>query len=110
MPLSLGPAELGNIPGSDSSHPNEVIYHLGGKPGDRVLSLSGYDLDQGEIRVYVNWGLVTTLAAGPSGGWGSPVSIPITDAVLRDDAPNTIEIVAPTGATWGVRDVTLGKP
>ncbi|MEP7059392.1 MAG: hypothetical protein ABI828_01555 [Actinomycetota bacterium] len=110
MPLHLGAVAVGNIPGSDTSHPNEVVYHVGGKPGDRVLSLSGYDLGTGEITVYVNWVLVTTLAAGPAGAWDSPVSIPIADAALNDAAPNTIEIVAPTGATWGVRDVSLDKP
>ncbi len=110
MPLALGPAELGNIPGSDTTHPNEVVYHVGGKPGDRVLSLTGYDLGTGEVGVYVNWTLVTTLAAGPAGAWGSSVTVPIPDALLSDTQPNTVDIVALTGATWGIRNVSLSKP
>ena len=110
LPVPLGPAELGNIPGSDTSHPNEVVYHLGGRAGDRVLSLTGYDLGAGEVRVYVNWTLVTTLEAGPAAAWGSSVSIPIPDALLNDTQPNTIEVVATTGATWGVRDAVSTKP
>jgi len=110
LPLPLGSTELGNIPGSDTSHPNEVVYHLGGKAGDRVLSLTGYDIATGEVSVYVNWRLVTTLPAGSAAAWGSPVSIPIPDALLNDAVPNTIEVVATTGMTWGVRDVTLTRP
>lgn len=110
MPVAMGPAELGNIPGSDTTHPNEVVYHVGGKPGDRVLSLTGYDLGTGEVGVYVNWTLVTTLAAGPAGVWGSSVTVPIPDALLSDTQPNTVGIVALTGATWGIRNVSLSKP
>ncbi|MEA2581898.1 MAG: hypothetical protein QOE83_2790 [Actinomycetota bacterium] len=110
LPVPLGPGELGNIPGSDTSHPNEVVYHVGGKPGDRILTLSGYDAGTGEVRIYANWALVTTLQAGPADVWGSPTSILISDALLNDVTPNTIEVVATTGATWGVRDVGMTKP
>ena len=110
MPLALGSAALGNIPGSDTSHPNEIVYHLGGKTGDRVLSLTGYDISAGEVSVYVNWTPVTTLPAGVASAWGPPVSIPIPDALLNDTAANTVAVVAATGATWGVRDAQLTKP
>lgn len=110
LPLPLGSTELGNIPGSDTSHPNEVVYHLGAKAGDRVLSLTGYEIVTGEVSVYVNWTLVTTLPADATAAWGSPVSIPIPDALLNDTVPNTVEVVARTGATWGVRDAALTKP
>ncbi len=110
LPLPLGAAELGNIPGSDTSHPNEVSYHLGGKAGDRVLTLTGYDIAAGEVSVYVNWTLVRTLPADAAAAWGSPISIPIPDALLNDSVPNAVEVVAVTGATWGIRDVLLTKP
>ena len=110
LPLPLGSTEVGNIPGSDTSHPNEVVYHVGGKAGDRVLSLAGYDIAAGEVSIYLNWTLVTTLPAGSTAAWGSPISIPIPDVLLNDAMPNTVEVVATTGATWGVRDVALSKP
>ena len=111
LPLSLPWGEaVGNVPGITEGHPKEVWFEVPGQPGIRTLSFEAHDLDPGEVEVWVNWTLVGEIAAsGP--GWGSPQSVPVPDAILRDARPNVIGFVAegdhPDWSEWGVRDVGL---
>lgn len=111
MPLPPGATELGNIPGSDTSHPTGVVYSVGGFAGDRTLGYDAFDARAGEITIYVNWVARATVDAGPDGDWTGPRQLLIPDALLVDGQVNTIAFVPndPTG-TWGVRTVSVTKP
>lgn len=103
---------FGNIPGGDRSHPKEVSYRAGGMPGDRVLSFSAFDVQAGEVKIYVNWKLVGEVSPTVPDDWSPvPEAIPIGGALLKDNARNHVQFVAsgdhPSWSTWGVRDVTL---
>ena len=107
LPVLAGTRELGNIPGGDTSHPNEVVYRFGGRAGKCTLSFDAY-MGQ-DVFVYVNWRLVGGAQPGP--GWGDAQSLPVPAAWLRDDEANFIAFVAagdePDWITWGVRNVAL---
>lgn len=111
LPLTLPWGEaVGNVPGAAAGHPKEVWFEVPGQLGTRTLSFEGYGIDPGEVEVWVNWALVGEVAAsGP--GWGSPQSVEVPDALLRDARPNVIGFVAegdhPDWSEWGVRGVGL---
>jgi hypothetical protein len=111
LPLTLPWGEaVGNVPGISEGHPKEVWFEVPGQLGTRTLSFEGYGIDPGEVEVWVNWALVGEVAAsGP--GWGSPQSVEVPDALLRDAQPNVIGLVAegdhPGWSDWGVRGVGL---
>ena len=110
MPLAPGAAELGNIPGADTSHATGAVYAVGGFAGDRTLTYDAFDAQQGEITVYVNWVARATIDAGVDGTWTGLRELLIPDDLLVDGRTNTIAFVPsdPT-ATWGVRAVSLAK-
>ena len=110
MPVAPGAAELGNIPGSDTTHPTGVVYAVGGFAGDRTLTYDAFDAQDGEITIYVDWVAVATIPAGPVGNWSGSQTLLIPDDLLVDGQTNTIAFVPtdPTGS-WGVRTVTLTK-
>ena len=110
MPLAPGVAELGNIPGADTSHATGVVYAVGGFAGDRTLTYDAFDAQEGEITIYVNWVARATVDVGPDGDWTGPRELLIPDDLLVDGQTNTIAFVPsdPAG-TWGVRTVSLAK-
>jgi len=114
LPVKLGdPAELGNVPGSDTSHPKEVFYRAGGLPGDRVLEFEAFDIGELEVKVLVNWQSLGYLPIGASGAW-SEESLAVPDGFLRDSGPNLVHFMAvgnyPDWSEWGVRAVRLTVP
>jgi hypothetical protein len=110
MPLPLGDAPLGNVPGLDTTHGTGVVYTVGGFAGDRSLSYDAFDAQAGEITIYVNWVARATVDPGPDGDWTGIRQLLIPDDLLVDGQTNTIAFVPgdPT-ATWGVRTVSLAK-
>ncbi|MGZ5213616.1 MAG: hypothetical protein ACXWEJ_02100 [Actinomycetota bacterium] len=110
MPVAPGALELGNIPGSDTTHATGVVYSVGGFAGDRTLTYDAFDAQAGEITIYVNWVARATVDAGPDGDWTGPRELLIPDDLLVDGQTNTIAFVPtdPTG-TWGVRTVSVTK-
>ena len=110
MPLAPGDAEVGNIPGSDTSHATGVVYAVGGFAGDRTLSYDAFDAQEGEITIYVNWVARATVDAGVDGMWTGPRELLIPDDLLVDGETNTIAIVPSDAAvTWGVRTVSVAR-
>jgi hypothetical protein len=112
LPLSLPWAEpVGNVPGSDESHPKEVWFEAPGQPGPRTLRFEAFGVEPGEVEVWVNWTLVGA-AGGTGTSWGGQQSVDIPDGFYRDARPNVIGFVArgahPDWSEWGVRNVTLG--
>ena len=107
LPVSLGPAELGNLPGGDPTHPKEIVYRVGGRTGSWTLSFEGYEVQ--DVSVYVNWKLLGK--ATPGSGWAAAQSLPIPAAWLHNDAANYVAFVSagaePDWSTWGVRNVSL---
>ncbi|MEO8423402.1 MAG: hypothetical protein ABI595_05755 [Actinomycetota bacterium] len=110
MPVAPGALELGNIPGSDTTHATGVVYSVGGFPGDRTLTYDAFDAQAGEITIYVNWVARATVEAGPDGDWTGPRELLIPDDLLVDGQTNTVAFIPadPSGA-WGVRTVSLTK-
>jgi hypothetical protein len=108
MPVAPGALELGNIPGSDTTHATGVVYSVGGFAGDRTLSYDAFDAQAAEITIYVNWVARATIDAGPDGDWTGLRELLIPDDLLVDGQTNTIAFVPgdPSG-TWGVRTVSL---
>jgi hypothetical protein len=106
LPVPPGPQELGNIPGSDTTHPWEVAYRTTGRSGDRQLSFDAYGPGAGAVSIVVNGATLGALTPSP-GAWASQ-SLLIPDGSFNDDAPNVVTFVA-TGdaAAWGVRNVSI---
>jgi hypothetical protein len=110
MPVAPGDAELGNVPGVDTTHASGVVYAVGGFPGDRTLTYDAFDAQDGEIAIYVDWVELGTVPAGTDGAWSGPRQVTIPDAMLVDGQTNTIAFVpADPSGTWGVRGVSLAK-
>jgi hypothetical protein len=113
LPTALGPTELGNIPGSDQTHPKEVVYRTSGKAGDWSLSYAAYDAGANEIHIFVNRMLLGRVHAGTADAWGEPAAITIPASMLSDTSENVISFVAegdaPDWSVWGVRDVGLTR-
>jgi hypothetical protein len=108
LPARLGSPAMGNIPGSDSTHPHEVSFATGGKPGRWDLTFEAFDVQEREVRVFVNWQRVGTLGSGPDGGWTGARTIVIPASALRDDGTNVIVFAAEgRSPEWGVRAVTM---
>jgi hypothetical protein len=108
MPVAPGEFELGNIPGSDTTHATGVVYSVGGFAGDRTLSYDAFDAQAGEITVYVNWVARATIDAGPDGDWTGLRELLIPDNLLDDAQTNTIAFVpADPSGSWGVRTVAV---
>ena len=108
LPAALGSPAMGNIPGEDTTHPQDVVFHTAHKAGTWNLSYRAYDAQDGEIRVLVNWVSVGVLPAGPGGDWSGQRTLTIPDAALNDDAANVIVFTVEGGdGEWGVADVSL---
>jgi hypothetical protein len=110
LPAPLISPEMGNIPGSDTTHPHEVSYATGGKAGRWDLAFEAFDVQAREVRVFVNWEFVGTLAAGPGDGWTGGRSMSIPASALRNDDTNVIVFAAKgESPDWGVRSVSLAS-
>lgn len=108
LPAPLGAPEMGNIPGGDTTHPHEVTYRTGGKSGLRDLRFDVFDVQAGELQIYMNWELLGTVAPGPATAWTGARTLAVPPSVLRTDGQNVITFVASGEApTWGVRGVSL---
>jgi hypothetical protein len=108
LPAPLGPAEMGNVPSGDTTHPHEVSFRTGGKDGLWDLRFDAFDVQTGELQISVNWEPLGTVAAGPSQAWTGPRTLAVPASMLRTDAQNVITFEAAGEApTWGVRAVSL---
>ena len=108
LPVPIGPTPMGDIPGVETTHPNEVVYRTRGRTGSWQLNFDAFGAQSGEISIYVNWQLVGTVAAGALDHWSDGRSHLVADALLNDDVANYVAFVATGDAGhWGVRNVTL---
>jgi hypothetical protein len=112
LPVALGDQqELGNIPGSDRTHPQEVFYETEGAPGTWDLSFEAFDVQPGEVQLWVNWQEVAELDATEAGSWGESQTLQIDDSLLHNHTTNYIQFVAtgtfPAWSKWGVRNVGM---
>ena len=110
VPLSFV-AGLGNIPGGDRTHPKEVVYETGGQPGSWRLTYQAFDLQKGEVAIWVNWTKLKVASPTEPGAWSGTRGLLVPDAVLSDSGPNYIAFVArgagPDWSVWGVRAVGM---
>jgi hypothetical protein len=111
LPVALGFLDpLGNVPGTEVTHPKEVHIRAGGLPGPRTLQLEAFDVQPGEVEVLANWESVGVLPQGKAMEW-STITVPLPDQALNDAGSNLITFVArgdhPTWSEWGVRAVSV---
>ena len=112
LPAPLtSPQPLGNIPHADHSHPKEVFFTTGGKPGAWSLAFDAFDVQKREVQILVNWRPLGYVAAGPTHGWTGLRTRRIPDRDLAGHGTNVIAFVAkgnfPDWSTWGVRSPAL---
>jgi hypothetical protein len=103
---------VGNVPGEDRTHPKEVFYATGGQNGPRTLRFEAWDVQAGEVEVWVNWARLGPVPPNPvDGSWSAPQSLPVPAEMLRRNGRNFVQFVAtgshPNWAEWGVRAVDL---
>jgi hypothetical protein len=113
LPAPLGATEMGNIPGSDTTHPKEVVYRTAGRAGAWTLSFEAYDADTAEVKVFVNRVLLGRVHVGPDGAWSGEGTKTIPASMLSDRSENVVAFVAagdaPHWSVWGVRNVSLTR-
>jgi hypothetical protein len=104
---------LGNIPGGDRSHPRELFYRTPGLAGSYVLRYRGFDLQPGEVQLWVNWTYVRTLRPTTAGAWSGVRKPPIPAGLLRTRHANYVQFLAagsyPAWSVWGMRGVSLAR-
>jgi hypothetical protein len=112
LPVPVGDGNspaLGNIPGGDQTHPKEVFFAGNGSPGGWKLSYRVFDVQTGEVQIFVNWKLLGTVYPTEAGKWSRLRTRSIEDFWIEDTGTNFIAFVAagnfPDWSTWGVRDV-----
>jgi hypothetical protein len=102
---------LGNVPYEETTHPKEVVFRVGGRNARYRLSYEGFDLDDGEVTILVNWSPMGAAEPTPGSIWSEPRTVAIPQHALRPDGVNYIAFVAegqdPYWSTWGVRAVRL---
>jgi hypothetical protein len=114
LPLQL-PVDisLGNIPGGDRSHPRELFYRTAGLTGSYALRYRGFDLQSGEVQLWVNWTYVRTLRPTTAVAWSGVRRPPIPAGLLHTGRANYIQFLAagsyPAWSVWGVRGVSLAR-
>jgi len=96
----------------DDTHPREVIFRLGRRPGTWELDFQGLGDGLGEVTVYVNWEPVARLEPAES-GWSGRRTVALPPEAL-DRGSNlvafVVEATGPPWPEWGVRRVTLVPP
>ncbi|MEA2460046.1 MAG: hypothetical protein QOH90_223, partial [Actinomycetota bacterium] len=104
--------ELGNIPGSDRSHPKEVFFRIGPRSKALVLEFEAFDISSGEVDLQVNWHSLVGVPVSPAQGWGVPATVRIPAYRLSDAHSNVLSFVArgdyPNWSVWGIRNVAVG--
>jgi hypothetical protein len=102
---------LGNIPGGDTTHPKEVVYRTKAHAGSWRLVYQGFDLQEGDVVIYVNWHKLAKAAPTEAGAWSALRGRLVPDEWLNDVGPNYIAFVAkgtdPNWTDWGVRAADL---
>jgi hypothetical protein len=114
MPLQLPfDMPLGNIPGGDRSHPKELFYRTSGLTGSYALRYRGFDLQSGEVQLWVNWTYVRTLRPTTAGAWSGVRRPSIPPGLLHTRHANYVQFLAaggyPAWSVWGVRGVSLTR-
>lgn len=112
LPLALPFAgEVGNVPGVDESHPHEVVFRVGGIRGAAALRFQAYDLEPGEVEIYVNWRRLAPVSPSRHAAWDRDRERRIPDRLLNDTGANYIAFVVRgrgvVSPAWGIRDLRL---
>lgn len=112
LPVRVGTtAALGRIPGGDKSHPKEVFYWSDGAPGSWRVRFEVFDVQAGEVSLWVNWHFVKELRPTGASSWSGRRRVVLPDQWFLNGRKNYIHFVAagdhPNWSRWGVRKVTL---
>lgn len=111
LPLGLPfEGEVGYVPGSDVSHPHEIVFRTGAVRSGAALRFEAFDVQPGEVAIYVNWRRLGSAPASAGPAWGEGGVRRIPGHLLNDRDPNYIAFVARGDVevrTWGVRGVSL---
>jgi hypothetical protein len=112
LPVPIGTTKaLGHLPGGDRTHPKEVFYQFGGRSGAWRVRFEIFDVQSGEVSLWVNWHLVRELGPTRDLSWSRRRTVTLPDDRIRDGRRNYVHFVAagdyPDWSQWGVRDVSL---
>jgi hypothetical protein len=113
LPVPVGTeTALGRLPRGDRTHPKEVFYNFGGRSDAWQVRFKVFDVQSGEVSLWVNWHLVQVLAPTGDRSWSLRRRVSLPDELIRDGRRNYIHFVAagdyPDWSVWGVKEVTLG--
>jgi hypothetical protein len=110
MPVRVGyPGALGDIPGGDRTHPNDVVFQAGTVSGARTLTYQALDAQRGEVTLRVNWHPVEEVPPTPPGAWGAARSVRLPGRFFRSGGDNIVSFTAQGGGTWGVRTLSISR-
>ena len=88
-----------------------MFFQANGSPGTWKLDYRVFDVQAGEVQVFVNWRLLGTVYPTEPGKWSRLRHRSIDDSWIADSGTNFIAFVAsgnfPAWSTWGVRDVAV---
>jgi hypothetical protein len=112
LPVPVGTmTPLGLLPAGDRTHPKEVFYRVGGSPGDWQVKFRVFDVQSGEVSLWLNWHLVKELGSTQDLAWSRRRTVDLPDEWLLDGQRNYIHFVAagdyPDWSRWGVKEVTV---
>jgi hypothetical protein len=104
-------AALGRLTGGDRTHPKEVFYRFEGRSGAWRVRFQVFDLQSGEVSVWINWHLVKELGPTANLAWSRGRTVSLPDEWVRNGRRNYLHFVAagdyPDWSRWGVRRVSL---
>jgi hypothetical protein len=112
LPVPVGTATaLGRLPTGDRTHPKEVFYKFGGRSGAWRVRFEVFDVQAGEVSLWINWHLVRELGETANLSWSRRRTVELPDEWVRDGQRNYVHFVAagnyPDWSLWGVREVRL---
>jgi hypothetical protein len=112
LPLKPGYEDaVGNLPGGDVTHPEEAYFRFPPDAGKGTISFEAYDVQPGELNLWVNWHDLGPVDKTAPSAWGPVQTVTVANRYLRDDRLNFISFVSahrdPHTTTWGIRNFSL---
>lgn len=110
IPIQL-PAigEYGLVAGIAMNQENEVHFSFNGLAGAVTIRYDAYDIDENEVRIYINGRAVGYVPVGQGGTWSDDQTVILPDVNVNDFEINIISFYNTQNPPnmWGVRDLKI---